>query len=75
MNWIVRNTPSLLACLMLAKSFTTIYYPARLTVILWTKLKNKHEFDDPTQVYLRVTLSPKRGKSAGIPYVMEIWPS
>ena len=43
--------------------------------LLWTKLKNKHEFDDPTQVYLRVTLGPDRGKSAGIPYVMEIWPS
>ena len=39
-----------------------------------TTLKNKHEFDNPDQIYLRVTLGPNRGKSAGIPYVLEIWP-
>ena len=43
--------------------------------LLWTTLKNKDEFDDPTQIYLRVTLGPDRGKSAGIPYVLKIWPS
>ena len=41
---------------------------------LHTTLQEKHEFDDPSQVYLRVTLGPQRGKSAGIPYVLEIWP-
>jgi len=41
---------------------------------MYTTLQDKHEFDDPSQVYLRITCGPQRGKSAGIPYVLEIWP-
>ena len=42
---------------------------------LYQILEDKDEFGDPSQKYLRITLGPDRGVSAGIPYVLEIWPS
>ena len=39
------------------------------------KTDSSDEFGDPSQKYLCITLGPDRGVSAGIPYVLEIWPS
>lgn len=46
-------------------------------MLLFNKIKEKRdkdEFGEPNQVYLRVTMGASVGNSPGIPYVLEIWP-
>ena len=39
------------------------------------KKRESHEFDDPSEVYIRVTLGPDMRTGPGVSYVLELWPS
>eukprot|EP00112_Aurelia_sp_Birch-Aquarium-sp1_P019640 Seg490.1 transcript_id=Seg490.1/GoldUCD/mRNA.D3Y31 product="hypothetical protein" protein_id=Seg490.1/GoldUCD/D3Y31 len=39
------------------------------------KKRKSHEFNDPSEVYIRVTLGPDMRTGPGVAYVLELWPS
>ena len=39
------------------------------------KKRESHEFNDPSEVYIRVTLGPDMRTGPGVSYVLELWPS